>query len=297
MEPRKYMLSTETTCDMDPMFYATHNINLMGLTYNINDTDYDSMGDNVLSSKEFYKMVRGGAMPKTSQVTVEKARNSFEKLLQNGYDILHISFSSALSGTYQSCCIAADDLKEQYPDRRIVVIDSRSASMGQGLLLTYAWQQKEAGKPLEELAAIVEEERFHLCHNFTVDDLFHLHRGGRVSKMTAVLGSALGIKPTLHMDNAGRLINVGKVRGRKASLTWLVDRMEEKFDRKKSEMIYISHGDCLEDAKYVADLVKKRFGIKNILIGDIGPVIGSHSGPGTVALFFFGESREINGDM
>jgi len=296
MDTRKYMLSTETTCDMDPVFYATHSINLMGLTYTINDVEYDSMGENVLPIKDFYQLVRDGAMPKTSQVTVEKATASFEKLLESGYDILHISFSSALSGTYQSCCIAADDLREKYPDRKIVILDTRCASMGQGMLLTYAWQMKEAGKSLDEVAAIVEEEKFHLCHNFTVDDLFHLHRGGRVSKMTAILGSALGIKPTLHMNDAGQLINVGKVRGRKASLTWLVDKMEEKFDRKKSELVYISHGDAYDDAKFVADLVKKRFGIKNVLIGDVGPVIGSHSGPGTVALFFFGTSREVNGD-
>ena len=279
---REYVLSTETTCDMPREYYPSHDINLLGLTYLIGDKEYDSAAEDSLSPKEFFDMIRNGAMPKTSQVTVEKAYNSFEKIVKQGKDIFHLAFSSGLSGTYQSCCIAAADIMEHYPDARVVVVDSLAASMGQGLMLSYAVKLKEEGKT-----------RLKFCHNFTVNDLFHLHRGGRVSKMTAVVGMALGIKPLLHVDDAGHLINVGKTRGRKAALTWLVDKMGEKIGNNVNDAVYISHSDCYDDAKFVADLVKERFGIQNILIGDIGQVIGSHTGIGTVALFFIGDSREV----
>ena len=293
MELRQYILSTETTSDMDFRYYTEHGIHTLGLTLLLDGKEYDCTEENAIPIKEFYRILRGGALPKTSQVTVEKARLAFEALLKKGYDILHISFSSALSGTYQSCTIAAKELLSQYPDRTIRVIDSKCASMGQGLLLNRAVTLKQQGKGLEEVADQIEKEKLTFCHNFTVDDLFHLHRGGRVSKMTAILGSALGIKPLLHVDDEGRLINVGKTRGRKASLNWLVDKMAEQFVKEKNDVVYISHGDCYDDAKYVADLVKRRFGIHNIVIGDVGPVIGAHSGPGTVALFFVGKSRAI----
>lgn len=293
MEPRKLILSTETTCDMEMAYYAENQINVLGLTYSLNGKDYDSIGKDTMPVKEFYRLVRAGGMPKTSQVSVEKATASYEQLVESGYDILHLSFSSALSGTYQSCCIAAADVMERHPEAKIYVVDSRSASMGQGLLLNYMVGLKKQGKTIDELREIIERDKLHFCHNFTVDDLNHLHRGGRVSKLTAIMGTALGIKPLLHMDDEGRLINVGKVRGRKQSLNWLVDKMAERIGSYKNEVIYISHGDCEEDAKYVADLVRKRFGIKTVLLGYVGPVIGSHSGPGTVALFFMGESRSI----
>ena len=293
MEHLRYMLSTETTCDMDPDYYTQNGINTMGLTLLLDGKEYDCVGENTISIKEFYRILRSGALPKTSQVTVDKAYRSFETLFKAGYDVLHISFSSALSGTYQSCTIAAQELASRYPERKIRVIDSKCASMGQGLLLNRAVTLKAQGKSLQEVADQIEKEKLTFCHNFTVDDLFHLHRGGRVSKMTAILGSALGIKPLLHVDDEGRLINVGKTRGRKASLNWLVDKMAEQFVKEKNDVVYISHGDCYDDAKYVADLVKRRFGIHNIVIGDVGPVIGAHSGPGTVALFFVGKSRAI----
>lgn len=288
-----YILSTETTCDMDSAYYRENGINLLGMTYSLGEREYDSAGEDTLTAKEFYRLVREGAMPKTAQVSVEKAARSFEELVQEGYDIFHLAFSSALSGTYQACCIAAQDVMEKYPGSVIRVVDSRCASMGQGLLLNYALTLKKQGLDLEKLVEAVEEAKLHLCHNFTVDDLNHLHRGGRVSKMTAIVGTALGIKPLLHVDDEGRLINVGKVRGRKQSLNWLVDKMGERVGSCRNDVVYVSHGDSYEDAKYVAELVKKRFGIKKVVIGDIGPVIGSHSGPGTVALFFMGETREI----
>lgn len=292
-QKKGYIISTETTCDMDISYYREHHVNLLGMTYTIGDQEYDSAGEGNLPVKEFYAQVRAGAMPKTAQVPVDKAMQSFESWVKEGYDILHIAFSSALSGTYQACTLAANDIMEQYPGSVIRVVDSRCASMGQGLLLHYAVTRKEEGATLEELTEDLEANKLHFCHNFTVDDLNHLHRGGRVSKMTAIIGSALGIKPLLHVDDEGRLISVGKVRGRKQSLNWLVDKMGEHMGNQPNDIIFISHGDCLEDANYVADLCKKKFGIKKVLIGDIGPVIGTHSGPGTVALFFRGESRDI----
>lgn len=289
-----FILSTETTCDMDLTYYRSNNVNLLGLTYTLQDHEYEEGTDNSLSTADFYQKVREGAMPKTAQVSVEKAIKSFESLVKEGYDILHLSFSSALSGTYQACTIAAADVMERYPEAKIRVVDTLAASMGQGMILTYALEWKKQGLTLDELADKVEAEKLHVCHNFTVDDLNHLHRGGRVSKMTAIIGTALGIKPLLHVDDAGRLINVSKTRGRKQSLNWLVDKMAERIGDYENDFFYISHGDCIDDAKYVADQVRKRFGLmKRIVIGNVGPVIGSHSGPGTVALFFMGETRDI----
>ncbi len=293
MDTRKYVISTETTCDMAKEYYLKNDVHYLGLTYTVNGSDYNSASDDGISSADFYKMLRDGAESKTSQVPPDAAAVAFEKLVKEGYDIFHLSFSSALSGTYQSCKIAADDVMERYPDAKIVVVDSLAASMGQGLMLNYAVTLKNAGKTIDEVAEIIEKEKLNFCHNFTVDDLHFLSRGGRISKMTAIMGTALGIKPLLHVDDEGRLINVGKVRGRKQSLNWLVDKMAERVGNKKNDVIYIVHADVKEDAEYVAELVQKRFGIKNIVIGDIGPVIGSHSGPGTVALFFVGETRKI----
>ena len=293
MAERDYVISTETTCDMPVSYYQENGINLMGLTYTIGGRDYDSAGPDSLSSEAFYQMIRDGAMPKTSQVSIEKAAQSFEKLVREGKDVLHLAFSSGLSGTFQSLSIAAKEVMEHNPGSKIVVVDSLAASMGQGLMLNYAVTLKKEGKTLDEVAETITRDRLKFCHNFTVNDLFHLHRGGRVSKMTAVVGSALGIKPLLHVDDEGHLINVGKTRGRKQALNWLVDKMAEKIGDNRNDWVYISHSACREDAEYVAGLVRERFGIQNVLIGDIGQVIGSHTGIGTVALFFVGDTREI----
>ena len=293
MAERDYVISTETTCDMPVSYYQENGINLMGLTYTIGGRDYDSAAPDSLSSEAFYQMIRDGAMPKTSQVSIEKAAQSFEKLVREGKDVLHLAFSSGLSGTFQSLSIAAKEVMEHNPGSKIVVVDSLAASMGQGLMLNYAVTLKKEGKTLDEVAETITRDRLKFCHNFTVNDLFHLHRGGRVSKMTAVVGSALGIKPLLHVDDEGHLINIGKTRGRKQALNWLVDKMAEKIGDNRNDWVYISHSACREDAEYVAGLVRERFGIQNVLIGDIGQVIGSHTGIGTVALFFVGDTREI----
>ena len=218
----------------------------------------------------------------------------YESILkENDVDILHIAFSSGLSGSFNSCRIAVADVCEKYPDRRIVVVDSLAATLGQGLLVYKAVQLKEAGKNLDEIAVWLEENKYHLVHNFTVDDLFHLHRGGRLSKTAAIVGTMINLKPVLHVDDEGHLVMLSKVRGRKKSLIGLVDCMEKQLGdwKDKNDIIFISHGDCPEDAQFVADLIKERFGYENFMIDYIGATIGAHSGPGTVALFYMGDHR------
>lgn len=285
----KYIITTDTTADLPKAYVEEHGVGLMSLKYIMEGETYD--WDHPLSDEEFYAKMRNGSMPTTSQVNPDEAKRVFVQYLDQGYDILHIAFSSGLSGTCASAVIAANELKEERPERKIIVIDSLCASLGEGLLVHKAVLQKEAGKSLEEVAQWVEENKMNLCHNFTVDDLFHLHRGGRVSKATAILGTMINIKPVLHVDDEGHLVALSKVRGRKKSLNALVDRMGEQIQGFRNEAIAISHGDCLEDALYVAEQVKKRFGITDVMINYVGPTIGAHSGPGTVALFFLGQPR------
>ena len=208
-------------------------------------------------------------------------------------DVLHIAFSSGLSGSYNSSRIGAEELAEEYTKHKVTVVDSLCASLGEGLLVHKALQNQEKGMSLEENRQWLEDNKLHLVHNFTVDDLFHLHRGGRVSKTAAVIGTMINLKPVLHVDDEGHLIPVSKVRGRKKSLIALVDNMEKQMGayREQNDIVFISHGDCEEEAKFVADLVKQRFGIESFLINYVGPTIGAHSGPGTMALFFMGEYR------
>ena len=213
------------------------------------------------------------------------------RILASGRDILCVNFSSALSATFQSASIAAEDLRQEFPEAKIYVVDSLCASLGQGLLVWYATRQRDLGHSIEEVRDWVEEHRLNLCHQFTVDDLHFLKRGGRISAATAMVGSMLHIKPVLHVDNEGHLINIGKARGRQASLKALVDRMEDTAIDPGSLTVFISHGDCPEDAQTVADMVKKRLGVQDVVINYVGPVIGAHSGPGTVALFYMGTDR------
>ena len=218
-------------------------------------------------------------------------QNTFKKAIDAGYDILHLSFSSALSSSYNTAAVAAREICEENPNARIVVIDSLCASLGQGLLVHKAVMMKEAGKSMDEILTWIQDNRLYFCHEFTVDDLFNLHRGGRVSKATAIIGTLINVKPVLHVDDEGRLMPVENVRGRKKSLIALVDHMEEKIGDFKNDTVFISHGDCLEDAEFVRDLVTKRFGITNFIINYVSPTIGAHSGPGTVALFYMGTHR------
>ena len=230
-------------------------------------------------------------MAVTSQVNPGEAKEALKPFLEDGKDILHLAFSSALSGTCNSMRIAAEELGEEYPDRKIIVVDTLCACLGEGLLLYYALKRKSEGGSLEETAKWVEENKLHICHNVTIDDLAHLHRGGRISKTVAVLGGMVKIKPMLHVDNQGALKVIGKERGRKKALNKIVDTALEQSEGWKNDIIMITHGDCEEDARYVEKLVREKMGIDNLLVNNIGTVIGSHTGPGVVAVFCMGKAR------
>ena len=230
-------------------------------------------------------------MPTTSQINPAEAKEYFEEYIKTDKEILHLAFSSGLSGTYQNMCLAAEEVMEEHPDVKIIVLDSLAASMGEGLLAYYASTMQKEGKTIEEVYQLLQDNKLHLCHWFTVDDLNHLKRGGRVSSAAALFGTMLGIKPVLHVDDAGHLIPVAKIRGRRQSLDSLVAHMEETVTNPENQVIFISHGDCEKDAQYVAEKIRSKWNVKDIVLTEIGPVIGTHSGPGTVALFFRGTKR------
>ncbi|HJC22159.1 MAG TPA: DegV family protein [Candidatus Eisenbergiella merdavium] len=286
-----FKIITDTTADLPEAYIQENGLGIMVLPYIVDGVSYG--GEQKMEVKEFYDRMRGGMMPTTSQVNPETAKEYLNGFLEESRQLLVLSFSSGLSGTCGNVNLAAKEIMEERPDCRIVVIDTLCVSLGEGLLVHKAVQLKKQGKSLEETARWVEEHKENLVHVFTVDDLFHLHRGGRVSRATAIVGTLAGIKPLLHVDGEGHLTAVGKVRGRKKSLQSLVDMMEKQMGswRGENDCVFISHGDCAEDADYVRQMVKERFGIDDFLINEIGPTIGAHSGPGTVALFFMGDVR------
>ena len=286
---RDYVITVNSTVDLPKEWLEERSVPVVPLRYPIDGQTYEDMTG--LTAKEFFDKLREGKMSVTSQVNPEEARAALEPFLKEGKDILHLAFSSGLSGTCNSMKIAGEELKEEYPEAKIIVIDTLCACLGEALLLYKALQQKEAGKTIEETAAWVEENKLHICHDVTVDDLNHLHRGGRVSKATAVVGTMVKIKPIIHMDDNGKLQVVGKERGRKKSLNKIVDMAVEQSEGWDNDIIMITHGDCIEDAEYVAGLVREKMGIDNILINNIGTVIGSHTGPGVVAVFCMGNKR------
>ena len=288
---REYVITTDSTVDLPKEYLREHQVQAVSLSYEIEGETYEDL--NGLEPAVFYEKMRNGAMPTTSQANPEQVRELFEGILKEGKDILHIAFSSGLSGSYNSARIAAEELNEMYEGAEICVIDSLCASVGEGLLYHKARCMKEKGKTLQEVAAWVEKNKLHICHNVAVDDLNHLYRGGRLSRTSAVVGSMINIKPFIHMDENGKLVPIGKVRGRKKSLNILVDAMAEQIKgyEEENDVIMISHGDCIEDARYVGKLVEERFGIHNILINYVGTVIGSHTGTGVVALCFMGNKR------
>lgn len=284
-----YVVTVNSTVDLPKEWLAERNVPVIPLKYTIDGETYEDMAG--LSSKEFFQKLRDGKMATTSQINPEEAREALEPFLKEGKDVLHLAFSSALSGTCNSMRIAAEELKEEYPERKIIVIDTLCACLGEGLLLYYVLKLKKEGKTIEEVEAWVEENKLHICHNVTVDDLNHLQRGGRISKTAAVLGTMVQIKPMIHMADDGSLQVVGKERGRKRSLNKIVDKAVEQSKGWEQDIVMITHGDCLEDAQYVAELVRSKMGIENILINNIGTVIGSHTGPGVVAVFCMGNKR------
>ncbi len=286
---RLFTLTTDSTVDMPISYFTENDVAFTRLKFTIDGVTYFDC-DPKMSGKVFYDLVRSGKASVTTQVNIEEFKDFFKEELKKGKDVLHLCFSSGLSGTCNSAIIAASELAEEYPDQKVIVVDSLCASMGQGLLLDYAVSLRDEGKTIEEVRDWLENNKLKLVHYFTVDDLGHLQRGGRISKLTAVFGGLLNIKPILHVDDEGRLVSVGKIRGRRQSLDELVNMMEKLQDGPQKK-VFISHGDCEEEANYVAKAVKKRFGVKDVLTNCIGPVIGGHSGPGTMAIFFMGTRR------
>ena len=284
-----YKIITDSGCDLTAEQISALDLTVVPLSVTFRgETRPDSVTDEI---RELYDAWRNGESASTAAANPSHWAGVMEPILKEGKDVLVLAFSSGLSTTYQSAVIAASELAEAYPDRRINVVDTRSASLGQGLLVYYACQKRDEGMSLEDLTAWVEENKLHLCHWFTVDDLMYLKRGGRLSAATALVGTMLKIKPVLHMDDPGHLINMAKARGRKASLDMIVAKMGELGAGYDNSTVFICHGDCIEDARYVEQQVKEKYGVKKVVIGYTGAVIGSHSGPGTLALFFLGSHR------
>ena len=286
-----FKIITDSTADLPKEYLQSNDISCVNLSYIVDGVTY-GRGEE-LPCHDFYELMRKGNMPTTSQVNPDEAKEEFLKLIDEHKEILCLAFSSGLSGTYNSLRLAAEEVMIEHPECNIIVVDTLCASLGEGLLVYKAVQLRNAGKSIKEVAEWVENHKLNLVHMFTVDDLFNLYRGGRVSKTTAIVGTVAGIKPVLHVDDEGHLIAVGKVRGRKKALQALVNHMEEKQGSfaDQNDIIFISHGDDWEAAEYVRDLIKERFGIESFLIDYVGPTIGSHAGPGVVALFFLGDVR------
>ncbi len=287
-----FVILTDSSADLSADMAQRLNVEVLPLGFVLDNQTYRNYPDNrEMDPHEFYDRLRAGDVATTNAVNVAQYVEALEPLLQAGKDVLVLAFSSGLSTTYNSSRLAVEELSAKYPERKLYTVDTLCASLGQGLLVWYAARERDRGHSIEEVRDWIEEHRLNICHQFTVDDLHFLKRGGRISAATAVVGSMLQIKPVLHVDDEGHLINIGKVRGRQAALKALVDRMEETALDSGSLTVFISHGDCLEDAQTVADMVKKRFGVEEVYINYVGPVIGAHSGPGTVALFYAGTER------
>ena len=287
---KDFIILTDSASDLDLNYLRDNDVRLVKLGYSINNEDFEDENGKELEVQEFYKLLKEGAMPKTSQVNVGVAREHFEKYLKEKKDILVVAFSSGLSGTYNSYCIAANELNEEY-ENKVYVVDSLCASLGQGLFLDYIIKFANKGKSIIETRDYAEELKLKIRHEFTVDDLFHLKRGGRVSATTAIVGSLIGIKPILHVDDNGKLIAIDKVRGRKASLKQLAKYFNKNNDISDNEPVFISHADAIEDANYLKDLILEIKPNIEVYINYIGPVIGAHAGQGTIALFYRGKNR------
>lgn len=289
---RDYVIMTDSCCDLTDRMARDLELEVLPLTMHMDGQDYpNDLAGTAISNQEFYKRIRAGKLATTSAVNVGQFQDAMRRVLESGRDIVCVCFSSALSTTYQSAVIAAADLRAEFPEAEIHVVDSLSASLGQGLLLYLAVEQKRKGLTAAELAKWVEDNRLTVCHWFTVDDLNFLKRGGRVSATTALLGTMLSIKPIMHTSDEGKLVPVSKARGRKAAIAALLDKIEALGIHPEKQTMFICHADCEEDAKAVAKTIQDRFGTPTVHINYIGPVIGSHTGPNTMGIFFVGTQR------
>ncbi len=287
---REYVIFTDSACDISPELLSEWGVRFAPLKFTVGQSE-KLYSDNEIPSKEFYDKMRDGAIAKTSALNASEFTSAFESVLKEGKDVFYLAFSSGLSTTYNSARIAAVELSAKYPDAKIITVDSLSASAGEGLFVKLVCDKKAEGLSIAELAKFAKETALNVCHWFTVDDLVYLKRGGRISAAAAFFGNALGIKPVLHVDDAGHLVNVSKVRGRKSSILAMAEKYGETALDKENGLVYISHADCVDDANLLASTLNSKYGVKVSLITNIGTVIGAHSGPGTLALFFVGSKR------
>ncbi|MDL2206714.1 DegV family protein [Eubacteriales bacterium OttesenSCG-928-N13] len=286
----QYRITTDNMSDLSPAFLKEHEVEIVSLSYTIGDEVFNNT--NSLTPKEFFDRMRHGAVPTSSQFNPDDASQMFDRVIEeHDCDIVHISFSTGMSGCYGSAVSGAEMTEAKYPGRRVVVIDSLCGSLGQGLLLDKALQQQKKGASMDELISWLERNKRHVCHLLTVEDIIYLYRGGRVSRTAAFVSGVLGIKPMIHVNDEGRLVPYGKVRGRKKSLFTLLDDMAKHIGNSQNDTFYITHGDCLEDAQFMVDQVRERFGITASVIEQVGPTIGAHTGPGLIAIFFMGDYR------
>lgn len=289
---QQYAIITDSSCDLTQEMADQLELQVAPLSVRYKAKEYANYLDGrELNIHEFYEGLRAGEQTSTTAANPEQWAELMKPELHSGKDVLVLAFSSGLSNTYNAARIAAGDLQQQYPDRKILVVDTLCASLGQGMLVYLTCKQRQEGKSIEEAWQFAEDTKLHLCHWFTVDDLYFLKRGGRISGTTAMVGSLLQIKPVMHVDDAGHLVPVSKARGRKASIMALLDHMVETAVNPEEQTIFISHGDCLEEVEELAQKIKQTLHVKEVVINHVGPVIGSHSGPGTVALFFVGTHR------
>lgn len=287
-----YVILTDSSCDLPASMAAEMQIEVLPLTLDLDGECYKNYLDGrEIGFHDFYERAKTAKNMKTSAVNQQQFMDIMEPIVAAGSDILYLGFSSGLSGTYNASILAANELNEKYPNNKIICVDTLCASLGQGMFVYLCWKEKQAGKTIEEVAAYAEQIKPNLAHWFTVNDLFFLKRGGRVSATTAIVGSALAIKPIMHVDDEGHLIKVSTARGRKASIRALLAEMEKAGIDIADQHIFISHGDCEEDANYLASLIREKFGVKEITINYVGPVIGAHAGPGVLALFYLGKNR------
>ena len=283
-----YQIITDSCCDLTEQQLQELNVTCANLTVMYNGETHRNFSE-PSAVKAFYDEIRGGVMATTAAANPDDWAQLMQPALEAGKDVLVITFSGGMSTTYQSAVIASKDLQEEYPQRTIIVIDSLAAALGQGLLVYHAAKKRDEGMGIQELAAWVEEAKLHLCHWVTVDDLSHLKRGGRISTTSAIVGSMLNIKPIIHVDNDGHLINTAKVRGRKVALEYLVKKFSETCT--DFDTVFIGHGDCPEDAAALEAMLREKHDIKEVVTGYVGPVIGAHTGPGVLVVFFMGTQR------
>ena len=288
----EYIIVTDSSADLTQDLVEELGINVLPLSFTIRGTTLEDHPDKRnMSSREFYQLLRDGEMSTTSAVNMQQYIDLLEPVLSEEKDVLILSFTSGLSNTCQASMMAAEELREKFPERRIEVVDTLCASAGQGMLVWYAGKKRLAGESLEAVRDWCEDNKMKVCHWVTVDDLMHLKRGGRISATTALAGTLLQIKPIIHVDDAGKLDTVGKARGRRAALDYLVQKVADTAIDPQEQTMFFSHSDCREDVEYMAAQIKEKCGMKDAKFCDIGPVIGSHTGPGCAVVFFFGQPR------